>query len=476
MGDFLDKNKDSLRIAAATAAALAVIVMLQTDGGKRRVQKVVIVPMRAVASLLLSGVGFMSNFVVDLVYHKTDKWDEVLKSVDEFIQRSGLKDEMEKGVNDRFLGNLAILMQLQAHLPRRLEEAPASTPRSSPDAVLPTIEMAQRYMKFASAVYGDDMLAAVQVEVDGTVKHKPGDTLKDDIAGHLGVKPEDVIVADMDRGGSMEYLKHMIVIDHEQKAIVLAVRGTFSLSGVVVDLAGYAAEFCGGEAHSGMAQMARAVWSKAIAHVKDALWRHEGYKLILTGHSLGAGVACLMNILVHHDKILPGHHDVRCMAYAPPPVFHPLSAAKEAVATTTAYVHNMDIVPSLSVAAIRRLLATVSSLDTCIRQLPIKDRSLWRIGLMMGYEKPNQALLESIRVAKEEALEDMDGAPVLAIPAQDIVWLEDTSKDDEPSFAVHQLDPEGYACRLMDIENTMLGDHMPPQYEKAFHYAVSPVT
>ena len=61
MGDFLDKNKDSLRIAAATAAALAVIVMLQTDGGKRRVQKVVIVPMRAVASLLLSGVGFMSN-------------------------------------------------------------------------------------------------------------------------------------------------------------------------------------------------------------------------------------------------------------------------------------------------------------------------------------------------------------------------------------------------------------------------------
>lgn len=99
--------------------------------------------------------------------------------------------------------------------------------------------------------------------------------------------------------------------------------------------------FCGGEAHSEMANQAERVWSVASGTVKDALDQHHNYELVITGHSLGAGTACLVHILCHSKRLV--RRKMRCFAFASPPVFTPLQLIPNAVRSTTNYIHQKDV-------------------------------------------------------------------------------------------------------------------------------------
>ena len=496
---FQSHRKEAVVVAVATTASTALVLPLvwRTKSGKKYIRKIIIVPVRKTLSMVATVVGFMSNFGADLFSSSKTKqqWKDVLQKVEQYIEKSGLADEIDGGVNAEFLGNLAILSQMQYHQKRSFgrqlsgigvnntngtnnKSIEAATTGDFPIPTPPSLKMAQHYMRYATAVYGEEMIASVQVALDGTVKHGPQDPLTTMVGLHVGVPPKDVVLTDMTRGGSMDCLNHMVVVDQANKAVVLAVRGTFSLSGVIVDLAGFARDFCGGQAHSGMADMAQAVWSRAINTVQQQLQQHPGYKVVLTGHSLGAGVACLMTIDAYSRNLFPGTV-VECMAYAPPPTFCPTpagqpttgitsAAVQKAIDNTTAYVHHLDVVPSLSVMAIRRLLAAVVGLNTYLKKLPIQQRVFRRLKLITGIggTHPPQAVTNAVVQAKDKALPVMAGAPPLAIPAQTVVWLESDEKDD-PSYSTHLLDANAYANRLIDIDSSMMTDHMPPNYEMA---------
>ena len=85
----------------------------------------------------------------------------------------------------------------------------------------------------------------------------------DHVCEHIGLPSSDILVWEMDLGEDLEYLRHFCAIDHVHKQVVLAIRGTFSVTSTLVDLVGYCDDFCGGKAHSGMAKMARAIWKKS---------------------------------------------------------------------------------------------------------------------------------------------------------------------------------------------------------------------
>ena len=54
--------------------------------------------------------------------------------------------------------------------------------------------------------------------------------------------------------------KHMLLADHARKRLVLAVRGTMSVTDLVTDLTAAHMPFLGGEAHEGMATSAHALY------------------------------------------------------------------------------------------------------------------------------------------------------------------------------------------------------------------------
>eukprot|EP00978_Attheya_sp_CCMP212_P020003 scaffold56773_cov47-Attheya_sp.AAC.3 len=62
------------------------------------------------------------------------------------------------------------------------------------------------------------------------------DSLKRAICFHTGVSTEDIKLLYVNDKGDCHVLHHLVAIDRVTKSIVLALRGTLSISGVIVDI------------------------------------------------------------------------------------------------------------------------------------------------------------------------------------------------------------------------------------------------
>ena len=105
---------------------------------------------------------------------------------------------------------------------------------------------------------------------------------------------------------------------------MLAVRGTLSLKDVLMDMACEETAYLDGFTHKGILIGAQNVWEASCDKVLSALILYSGYNLVVTGHSLGAGVAVLITLellLGSSKSSIPENVSVRCIALAPPPVY-----------------------------------------------------------------------------------------------------------------------------------------------------------
>ncbi|KAG1682224.1 Sn1-specific diacylglycerol lipase beta [Nymphon striatum] len=112
-----------------------------------------------------------------------------------------------------------------------------------------------------------------------------------------------------------------IVCDHETQSIVVSVRGTismndvltnFSVEGGVVEIDESSEKLC---AHSGMLKAAQMIKQKLmnLELLSQAFQLYPEYNLVITGHSLGAGTASILAILLR-----PDYPNLQCFAFSPP--------------------------------------------------------------------------------------------------------------------------------------------------------------
>lgn len=98
-------------------------------------------------------------------------------------------------------------------------------------------------MRYATAVYGEAMIRAAELDVKGTFNNQLAPVTRARISEHTGVPEEDIVLLDVDYDGDINHLRHFVALDHENQKVVLAIRGTFSLSEVVVDVAAFSRKF-----------------------------------------------------------------------------------------------------------------------------------------------------------------------------------------------------------------------------------------
>jgi hypothetical protein len=260
-----------------------------------RFRKYVIRPIERTMGKVFTVIGFAANFAKDMSSSRLDssknsEWKKILADLNLYLERTGLYDEFGTDVRKRLPRHVLVMNAIQH---RHYSRMSSSSIRET--SSVPSIQLAEHFMKFATAVYGPTVIMSAQLEL-GYVNAVPSKaneiSIEQAIANHTGIDAKkDILVADVESGESTEYLRHMVVVDHSQKCVVLAVRGTFSVTGALVDLAGFSDDFCGGHAHSGMAKMAKAVWKKASEEIqKESDDLPKDYDLVVTGHSLGAGV------------------------------------------------------------------------------------------------------------------------------------------------------------------------------------------
>ncbi|ORY46811.1 alpha/beta-hydrolase [Rhizoclosmatium globosum] len=148
-----------------------------------------------------------------------------------------------------------------------------------------------------------------------------------------------------------------LILDHPNKSVVLCLRGTLSLHDLLVDLSS-AADRITLPAPEYLASLASKPQSSssstalpnifktdptppyAYESVLAGLESHPGYSLIITGHSLGAGLASLITLkwgnpstnLVRPETGFPASTRIHCFAYASPAI----------IAHRGAYAHHFD--------------------------------------------------------------------------------------------------------------------------------------
>ncbi|PWN39666.1 hypothetical protein IE81DRAFT_368901 [Ceraceosorus guamensis] len=272
----------------------------------------------------------------------------------------------------------------------------------------------RRFMRHASAAYGQNFMRIFGI---GEADVIFGDTTKHhsnvySFCHHVGIPTDHVLLSSYTEGGEAPFhspdippVVNYVSIDDVSKAIVLTCRGTLGLSDILTDLT---CEFedtwvDGGrpdhvyKVHAGMAASARRLASPGTTVHKTlrlALESRPDYGLVLTGHSLGAGVTSMLALDwsspadvfqqrmlarpedaadVRHPRIytpfvtsldsgLPAGRPIHCFAYGPPAIMTP-DLSRYCRGLITSVVHAFDIVPCLSLGTLHDLKRVAASLS-----------------------------------------------------------------------------------------------------------------
>ncbi|XP_056627090.1 diacylglycerol lipase-beta [Triplophysa dalaica] len=159
-----------------------------------------------------------------------------------------------------------------------------------------------------------------------------------------------------------------VALDHKREAVLVAVRGTLSLKDVLTDLSAecenVTVEGVSGTcyAHKGISQAANYIYKKLVNDgiLSQAFNIAPEYKLVITGHSLGAGTASLLAVLLRST-----HPTLECYAFSPPGGLLSKALADYSKQFIISVVLGKDLVPRLSIPNMedlkRRILKMVSN-------------------------------------------------------------------------------------------------------------------
>ncbi|XP_060224068.1 diacylglycerol lipase-beta isoform X1 [Meriones unguiculatus] len=278
-----------------------------------------------------------------------------------------------------------LLHQQQDNISNSLEprEVVTHSPGQSQEADLDAeVENCHHYMPFAAAAYGwplyiyrnpftglcrigGDCCRSRETEYDA-VEGDQHNCHFSSILRTTGLQYRDFIhISFHDKVYELPFI---VVLDHRKEAVVVAIRGTMSLQDVLTDLSAESenleldAEIQDSVAHKGIAQAARYIYRRLINDgiLSQAFSVAPEYRLVLVGHSLGAGAAALLAIMLRG-----AYPQVRAYAFSPPRGLLSKPLHEYSKNFIVSLVLGMDVIPRLSVTNMedlkRRLLRVIAN-------------------------------------------------------------------------------------------------------------------
>ncbi|XP_053131908.1 diacylglycerol lipase-beta isoform X2 [Hemicordylus capensis] len=250
--------------------------------------------------------------------------------------------------------------------PKEPEEVLIQSPTSPMADDLDTeLENAAHYMKFAAAAYGwpyyimaNPFTALCKLKGD-CCRNSPTET---DIIGadrlnmHFGsilkitgLQYRDFIHISFHN--KIFEIPFFVALDHKKEAIVVAVRGTLSFEDILTDLSADTENLTledvleNGLVHKGIIQAANYIYGKLMNDgiLDQAFTTAPEYKLVVVGHSLGAGTASILAVMLKNS--FPA---LRCYAFSPPGGLLSKSLADYTKQFIVSVILGKDLVPRLS--------------------------------------------------------------------------------------------------------------------------------
>ncbi|KAE8400689.1 hypothetical protein BDV37DRAFT_257181 [Aspergillus pseudonomiae] len=262
------------------------------------------------------------------------------------------------------------------------------------------VQNIRRFLRFSSASYGSNALKVMGVPpTTKALAYQESDSREhSDFSDHTGLPASTILLSSFvdPAGGSNAAgetetgfpLVHYLFLDHESKAVVLTLRGTWGFEDILTDMTcDYDDLLWQGKSwkvHKGMHASAQRLLmgggGKVMITLRAALEEFPDYGVVLCGHSLGGGVAALLATMISEPTndgfgtsfvttsyqataqrllltgssetnqlacFLPSGRPIHVYAYGPPACMSPfLRRATRGLITTI--VNGHDVVPSLS--------------------------------------------------------------------------------------------------------------------------------
>jgi len=181
----------------------------------------------------LSAAADVANAIVHPA--KATAWIVSLWQFFRYLDSSKLDKNLTDAIVKPFYGgrlvdNIHIYRKIQESAEHRVHRVK----RFRRSQIQTNINEGSRMMKYATAAYGTGMIQA-SLESRG-VHEKELETVKGAIAKHIGIKKADIKFMCVSEGGNMKLLRHFIAVDRKTRNVVLAIRGTLSVSGALIDM------------------------------------------------------------------------------------------------------------------------------------------------------------------------------------------------------------------------------------------------
>ena len=275
---------------------------------------------------------------------------------------------------------------------------------------------------------------------------------------------------------------HFVAVQHGEKLAVIAIKGTSTLSDALTDVLGQAREHVlenalttttGGNKdtnpitrvriHEGMYAAAQLLLDDTL-HLVQHFFVPRGYRVVVTGHSLGAGVACLLGLFLR-TAVGPDLLNLRVWAFATPPCLD-LDACRAMQDFCTTVVNNTDCIPRSSVqnlVHLNRLFTAIHGKLQAQGRAPTNWKST-RAFLRDLTKIDAETLLTPDELLQVQA-DAVDQAPpqphALFVPGRTLVLWESAGK-----FDCVQGDGSLLALRHFDVATTMISDHPCLKYKE----------
>jgi len=329
------------------------------------------------------------------------------------------------------------------------------------------------------------------------------------IKAMLSVPHQDILA--FDNRNSLEEVPYFLLADRKSQSIVVSIRGTLSLQDMITDLRGEPVRMCDAvpdltgldpswKGHKGMVNAACFVFRRLHGlGVEEAGKRpglnllgltlanpeFAGFRLVVTGHSLGAGTAAILAFLLRAKYPMLG---VQCYAYSPPGGLLSRAAASESRGFTVSVVVGDDVIPRTSLTNIANLSLSVKSICSscslpkykvlgygllaccCCSKHRDLVREVERLAQMEGTSCDSSPGFSQARSTSDSSilLTNPSLAPLRSIEEMYLPGLVLHVTRHGQAFRVAQV-PSDYFSDIL-VSPTMLSDHMPNYLDKVFRH------